>query len=179
MLSSIAISKPSRRTRTQFDGSLTLRVSSAPPSGLRIGVRLVASRIWNTSAIACLLASLNDQPVMLLAARFRKVILPARSVQATASPMQLSVTSARSFSANTASSMMLRSIAYRSERMQPAGLDLALDEVVLGALLQRLGCQGLVVAAGQHDQWDTRRGGVCPADRIQALRVEQARDRAG
>jgi hypothetical protein len=56
-------------------------------------------------------ASCNDQPVILSATRLRNVIFPEMSVQATASPMELSVTCARSFSANNASSMALRSTA--------------------------------------------------------------------
>ena len=53
----------------------------------------------------------SDQPVIFSATRLRKVMLPEVSVQATASPMQLSVTWARSFSTNSASSMALRSTA--------------------------------------------------------------------
>ena len=54
---------------------------------------------------------------------------------------------------------------------QPARLDLALDEIVLRAFLQRLCGQRLVVEPGEDHQRDTRRGRVRPADRIEALRV--------
>ena len=57
---------------------------------------------------------------------------------------------------------------------EPAWLDLPLDEVVLRAFLQRLRRQRLVVAAGQHDEWDARRRGVGPADGVQSFRVDQA-----
>ena len=56
-------------------------------------------------------ASCHGQPVILSATGFRKVSIPVTSVQTTASPMHLSVTWARSFSTNNASSITLRSMA--------------------------------------------------------------------
>jgi hypothetical protein len=53
----------------------------------------------------------RDQPVMVAAMRLKKVTVPEGSLLMTASPMLSSVTSARSFSIQSASSIALRSIA--------------------------------------------------------------------
>ena len=80
------------------------QVTSSDPAAIAISIgsgiasRLVASRICRISAIGRPTASCSGQPVMFSATRLRKVMFPAMSVQMTASPMQLSVTSARSFS---------------------------------------------------------------------------------
>ncbi len=106
------VSSPSRRMRMQCAGSLTLGVFPTATS-MRIGMvmRLVAFSIRNTSRRGRPAASRHNQPVMFSATTFKKVMFPEMSVQMTASPMQLSVTWARSFSANNASSMVLRSTA--------------------------------------------------------------------
>jgi hypothetical protein len=104
--------------RFRFDGGGMLELRGRP-SGVRTETgldssadsRVVASSIRHTSAIGRPAASGFDQPVMPSATRFRKVTLPSTSVEMTASPMQLSVTWARSFSMNNASSSNLRSIA--------------------------------------------------------------------
>ena len=95
------------------------------------------------------------------------------SVQTTASPMQLSVTWARSFSREQRLFHGLALDRVAQGPQQAARLDLALDEVVLRAFLQRLGGQRLVVEAGQHHQRDARRGRVGPPHRLQPLRVGQ------
>ena len=110
--SSIGISNPSRRMRRQFNGKCTVRsCSTALSIGFGMVSWLVESTIWRTSAIARPTASWEDQPVIFSATRLRKLIFPTMSVQMTASPMELSVTWARSFSTNNASSMILRSTA--------------------------------------------------------------------
>ena len=172
--SSIAISCPSRRTRIQFGGRCTVR--SCPMAiaiGLGVVWPVVASRIRRTSAMGRPAASCRGQPVIFSATTLRKVMFPLMSVQTTASPMELSVTWARSFSSNNASSMNLRSMACRSARRRPRGVDLALDETALRAFLQSCFGHGLVFQAREHHQRDVRRGCVDPAYRFKSLRIGQ------
>ena len=110
--SSIGVSVPSRRTRTEFAGRCTVRsLPMAISMGLGITSRVEASRIRKTSAMGRPAASWADQPVIFSATRLTNVMFPATSVLATASPMQLRVTWARSCSTKSASSMVLRSMA--------------------------------------------------------------------
>ena len=107
--SSIGISSPSRRMRTQFERQVHGSISA--DRDLRRIVSMV-SRLWrpgsrNTSAMGRPPPPAATSRVIFSATTLRKVILPEMSVQITASPMQLSVTWARSFSANSASSSVL------------------------------------------------------------------------
>ena len=88
----MGISTPSRRIRIQFEGNCRVRFCpSAIPIGIGMVSQLVASRIRNTSVTGRPSASCPSQPVIFSVTTLRKVIFPEKSVQMTASPMQLSV----------------------------------------------------------------------------------------
>ena len=67
--------------------------------------------------------------------------------------------------------LALDGVAQRPQ--QPALLDLALDEIVLRAQLERLHGQRLVVQACEHDHGDAGRSGVSPPYRFQSLCIGQ------
>jgi hypothetical protein len=57
---------------------------------------------------------------------------------------------------------------------EAAGLDLALDEIVLRAFLQCLPRQGFIVEPGQHDQRDAGRDEMRTPYSAQSMRIRQA-----
>ena len=69
--------------------------------------------------------------------------------------------------------LALGCVANRPE--QPWGLDLALDEKVLGTLLQGAIRQQFVVTSSQYNQRDARRGCVRPPHSFQPLSVRQSK----
>ena len=119
-------------------------------------------------------ASCRGQPVIFSATRIEEGDFPELSVQTTASPMQLSVTWARSFSANRASSIGLALDGIAQGPEQPARLDLAFDEIVLRAFLQGSSGQGFVIQPRQHHQGVVGRDRADPPKRSQPMRVGQS-----
>ena len=173
--SSIGISWPSRRMRMQFDGRCTVR---SWPTAIAIGFgvvsRLVASRIRNTSAIGRPAASSARPARHALRDEVQEgdVARDVRADDGVADAVERDLGALLLDEQRLFHDLALDGVAQRTQ--QPARLDLALDQIVLRAFLQRLGGQRLVVQAGQHHQGNARRGGVRPPHRLQPLRVGQS-----